>query len=336
MDGNECRVDMREVLARRRRALRRRRLRRTVIVASCAVLSLAAIFLFSPWGAWKSLFFAKESSGESQVQTAAQEEQAAVEEGAVGETAADEGREGEKRGGGEAEEAVSRGEKASDADPPVIAIVIDDTGGDISNLDRWLAVDAPLTFAVMPHCQASASTAERLYAAGYRIMMHIPTENDPPNSFSGTGQLSVGMGRETVFSTLDGDLSTVPHAGGINNHQGGRGCNDYQLMYYMCEWAKQRGLFVVDSDSSTHSQVTKAARDLGFPRRCNQVFIDHHNEPDTIREAMRRLAKIARQGGTAIGICHFHRPNTPSVVGEMIRTLRTEGINFAFVEDIHN
>ena len=217
-----------------------------------------------------------------------------------------------------------------------MAIVVDDTGGDMSNMERWLAVDAPITFAVMPHCQASAPAAERLFNAGFRIMMHIPTENDPPKSFSGTGQLSVGMSRDSVFATLDGDLATVPHVSGINNHQGGRGCNDYQLMRYMCEWARERGLFVVDSDNSTRSQVTKASQDLGFPRRRNQVFIDHHNEPDTIREAMRRLARIARQDGTSIGICHFHRPNTPSVVGEMIRTLRAEGINFAFVEDIHN
>lgn len=331
MYDNEFRVDMRKVLARRRRMLRRRRLRRTLFVVTCLAL-LTAFIVFSPWGLGKNLFFGRESEGDGAAGKAHP-----ADGGSPGDGIA---LLGDKDGGGPQSRNVdtlpSRKEKASHPQTPTVAIVVDDTGSDVANLERWLAVDAPVTFAVLPHCHASASTAERLYAAGFRIMMHIPTENDPPNSFSGIGQLSVGMSRDAVFATLDDDLATVPHATGINNHQGGRGCNDYRLMSYMCRWAKERGLFVVDSDSSTCSQVTRAAQELGLPRRRNQVFIDHHNEPDAIREAMRRLARIARQEGTAIGICHFHRPNTPSVVGEMIRTLRAEGINFAFVEDIHN
>lgn len=107
-------------------------------------------------------------------------------------------------------------------------------------------------------------------------------------------------------------------------------------MTFECQWAQERGLFVVDSDSSTSSKVTKAATSLGMPRRLNQLFIDHQNEPDYIRKIMRQLADMARRNGTAIGICHFHRPNTPTVVGEMVQTLKSEGIHFAFVQDIHN
>ena len=188
----------------------------------------------------------------------------------------------------------------------------------------------------MPYCAATTQLAEQLYQAGYRIMLHIPTELDPPHSYSGKGQLATGMDQATVFGTLDGDLASVPHVVGINNHQGGRGCNDLQLMTYECQWAQEHGLFVVDSDSSTSSKVTKAATSLGMPRRLNQVFIDHDNDPNYIRSAMRQLSDIARKNGTAIGICHFHRPNTPRIVGGMVRTLQAEGIHFAFVQDISN
>ncbi|WP_287154354.1 divergent polysaccharide deacetylase family protein [Candidatus Solincola tengchongensis] len=331
MEDREFRVDMRRVMARRRRMRRLRRLRWTCIAAGSLALLLVG-FLFSPWGPCRSVFFGRDSGEEA----AGGAEQGAAVTSPV--TAGEYRPEQEEGGTGESGQArePAREEKASIAEPPAVAIVVDDTGADVGNLERWLAVDAPLTFAVLPHCRDSASTADRLYYAGYRIMMHIPTENDPPHSYSGAGQLSVGMSREAVFATLDGDLATVPHAKGINNHQGGRGCNDYPLMYLMCEWARERGLYVVDSDSSTRSQVTRAAQELGFPRRRSQVFIDHQNEPEYIREAMRRMARIARQEGTAVGICHFHRPNTPSVVGEMIRELREEGIHFAFVEDIQN
>jgi hypothetical protein len=121
---------------------------------------------------------------------------------------------------------------------------------------------------------------------------------------------------------------------GMNNHQGGRGCDQLDLMTYEVEWAKSKGLFVVDSNSSVSSKVSQACVALGLPRRKNLVFIDHQNEPDYIRGAMRELAGLARKNGTAIGICHWHRPNTAAVVGEMINTLKAEGIHFAFARDI--
>jgi polysaccharide deacetylase 2 family uncharacterized protein YibQ len=324
VDEGEYKVDIEAVQHRRNRRLMWKKVRYVGILSLLAVLVLA--FLFSPWGPWRRAFYGPEETQE-----------AVGENRAEGEQAEEVSEAGEEESHNEVqEETGGKLEKASDPTPPTVAIVVDDTGLDTKNLERWLAIDAPITFAVMPYCVASRELSERLYGAGFRIMLHIPTENDPPNSFSGQGQLAVGMSYNTVFSTLDGDLATVPHVTGINNHQGGRGCNDLQLMTYECEWAQERGLYVVDSDSSTHSQVTAAATNLGFPRRANQVFIDHENEPGYIRSRMRQLANIARQEGTAIGICHFHRPNTPSIVGEMIRTLREEGIHFAFVQDIHN
>jgi polysaccharide deacetylase 2 family uncharacterized protein YibQ len=219
---------------------------------------------------------------------------------------------------------------------PAIALVIDDTGNSLTNLPLWLKIDVPLSFAVMPYPPLSQKLATEFHNAGFQIMMHIPTQNGPPNTFSGTGQLSLGMSRDTVFSTLDSDLAKVPYVTGVNNHQGGAGCDDLSLMTYECEWAKSKGFYVVDSASSNHSQVTKAATSLGMGKRLNEVFIDHQNDPAYIRNAMRELAGLAKKNGYAIGICHYHRPNTPTVVGEMIRTLKAEGINFVYVKDITN
>lgn len=302
-----------------------KRIRNLSIIAAI-IVAVIAVFLLSPLGPLGHLLFSDSNANPDQENSRPPNEPPPP-PGSDGQT-----------GPGSTVEAAdsSRMEMASDPSPPAVAIVVDDTGSNPENLEQWLAIDAPLTFAAMPYCVATPQLADTLYGTGFRIIMHIPTENDPPHSYSGHGQLSVGMSRETVFSTLDGDLAIVPHVTGINNHQGSRGCNDLQLMTYQCQWAQQRGFFVVDSDSSTHSQVTRAASGLGMPRRCNQVFIDHDNDPNYIRSAMRKLADIARKYGTAIGICHFHRPNTPRTVGEMIDTLRAEGINFAFVEDITN
>lgn len=302
-------------LAERRRRARRNR----TIAIIVAVLIIVVAIVLSPVGPLKGALYSKSSAKKTAVKAADQKDSKST-------TA--------KTAKSTTPAVPVHVEKKSNTTPPTIGIVVDDTGNVTDKLPLWTAIDAPLCFAVMPYPPLSQQLAEQLWQAGYVVMMHVPTDNAPPNSFSGTGQLATGMDRATVFSTLDSDITKVPHATGMNNHQGGRGCDQLDLMTYEVEWAKSKGLFVVDSNSSVSSKVTPACLALGLPKRLSEVFIDHQNEPDYIRGAMRELAGLARKNGTAIGICHWHRPNTATVVGEMIQTLKAEGIHFAFARDI--
>ncbi len=232
--------------------------------------------------------------------------------------------------------AVSRIEKAADLTGPTIGIIVEDAGENIDNLDQWSAIDAPLTFSILPRTSHSEGLSLKLYKAGYRIMMNVPTEGSPPYQISGEGQISGDMDQGTVFRVMDDDLTTVPQASGINNHEGQVGCADLQLMIWQAQWAKANNRFIVDSRTAKYSMVLPAAEALNVDRKYNQVFIDEHNDPDFIRVAMQRLANLAKSNGVAIGICSFPRSNTPATVGEMIKTLRQQGIHFAFVQDLHN
>jgi len=309
----------------REEARRRRMLRRLVPIVAIVVVLLVLVGLFGPWGPLKSVLF---GSDDSKTVSSAEQKARREKEQADSEAA--------KKKKEEAKKPKGPVQKKSDTKPPTVAIVVDDTGNTLEKLPLWLQIDAPLSFAVLPYTGPSAQLATEFHNAGYEVMLHIPTANAPPNSFSGQGQLASGMDRGTVFATLDADLTTVPFVTGINNHQGGAGCDDLQLMTYECEWAKQHGFYVVDSNSSIRPKVADAAVSLGLGHKKNQVFIDHQNDPNYIRGAMRELAGIARKNGTAIGICHYHRPNTAAVVGEMVNTLKAEGIHFAFARDINN
>ena len=300
---------------RRRRASRNRN-----ITIAAAVLVIVLAILLSPVGPLKGALYNTSSAKKQAVNAASRSQVKRVNT--------------VKTAKSTAPSVPVHQEKKSDPTPPAVGIVIDDTGNVTDKLPLWTAIDAPLSFSVMPYPPLCQQLAEQLWQSGYVIMMHIPTDNMPPNTFAGTGQLATGMDRATVFSTLASDVAKIPHVTGINNHMGGRGCDQLDLMTYEVEWAKSKGLFVVDSKSSVSSKVTKACLALGLPERNNLVFIDHQNEPDYIRGAMRQLADLARKNGTAIGICHWHRPNTATTVGEMIKTLKAEGIHFAFARDI--
>lgn len=54
-------------------------------------------------------------------------------------------------------------------------------------------------------------------------------------------------------------------------------------------------MFVVDSSSEAKDKVSLA----GMPHRKNEVFIDHQNDPNYVRNAMRKLAELAKKNGTA-------------------------------------
>jgi polysaccharide deacetylase 2 family uncharacterized protein YibQ len=316
LEENEARRHLQQRRAFRLEERRRRARRNRNIALAVSTTFIIVAIVISPWGPLKGMIYGKgRSSAEAESKHTARAETS--------------------RKPQFAEPVVPpHVEKKSNTTPPTIGIVVDDVGNVTDKLPLWTAIDAPLCFSVMPYPPLSQQLAEQLYQSGDVIMMHVPTDNAPPNSFSGKGQLATGMSRDTVFSTLDADVATVPHATGMNNHQGGRGCDQLDLMTYEVEWARSKDLFVVDSNSSVSSKVTQACLALGLGRRKNEVFIDHQNDPDYIRKAMRELADLARKNGTAIGICHWHRPNTATVVGEMIKTLKAEGIHFAFARDI--
>ncbi|HEY5527242.1 MAG TPA: divergent polysaccharide deacetylase family protein [Candidatus Anoxymicrobiaceae bacterium] len=320
-EEREDRQRLQERRAFRLEARKRRARRNRAIAIAVAIALIVTAVVISPWGPLKGVIYASKKAPNSVV--------AKITKTKFGSRSSTSPK-------STTPAAPAHYEKKSVTAAPAVAIVVDDTGNVTDKLPLWQAIDAPLSFAVMPYPPLCQTLAEQLYQSGYVIMMHVPTDNAPPNSFSGTGQLATGMDRQTVFSTLDSDVAKVPHVVGINNHQGGRGCDQVDIMTYEVEWAKSKGYYVVDSNSSLKSKVTQACLALGLPKRLNQVFLDHQNDPEYIRGAMRELAGIARKNGTAIGICHWHRPNTATVVGEMINTLRTEGIHFAFVRDITN
>jgi len=219
---------------------------------------------------------------------------------------------------------------------PTVAICVDDVGYGDDYLPEWLAIEAPLTFAILPYSAKATSDAQTLKDAGQHVLLHVPEENDPPHSFAGQGQVTVAMEQASVDQVLDADAAQSPGMVGLNNHQGGKAGNDIGLQRRVVDWARRHGVFVLDSNASSHPVAYIAAGEVGMPVRINNVFLDDKTDAQSIRDALRLLAAKARAWGTAIGICHFARPNTAAVMAEMIPVLQAEGIRFEFVSNVTN
>ncbi|MFQ5635085.1 MAG: divergent polysaccharide deacetylase family protein [Gammaproteobacteria bacterium] len=208
---------------------------------------------------------------------------------------------------------------------PRIALIIDDLGNMLVNSERAAALDGPVACAVLPHTPYARRIAERAHAAGKEVMLHLPLE--PVERFAPTsvGMIRIDTTRSQLSRILAIDLASVPHAVGLNNHQGSLLTrHPGHMNWLMAEISGRGDLFFVDSFTSESSVALRFAREHGVPSTRRDVFLDHTPTRAAIEEEFRRLQQIARSRGIAVGIGHPYTV-TLDYLEQAIPALRAEG-----------
>ena len=223
--------------------------------------------------------------------------------------------------------------------PPVgkggrVAIIVDDLGRGTQAAKQLLAIDEPVTFAVLPGEAQAADVARMAHAAGREVMLHTPME---PQGFPvvdpGDDALLTGQGDDELKVRLRALLDRVPHASGANNHMGSRFTEDERAMNAVMAVLKERGLFFIDSLTSSNSVAVEAARRAGVPVLRRDVFLDNVAEVGPITVELRRLAEKARRNGHAVGICHPY-PETLQALRQELPKLARQGVVFVKLSDL--
>ncbi len=214
--------------------------------------------------------------------------------------------------------------------PPAIArvaIIFDDAGGSIEDLAAIIALERPVTIAVLPGLRFSREVAEHSQAAGLEVFLHLPLEADDPTKAMGPGGIAMRMSDEEIAAAVRSGLKAVPGAVGVNNHMGSKGTADERVMRVVLGVVKERRLIWVDSVTSLRTVGTRLAGELGIPTASRQVFLDNEDEPEAIQAQVQRLIDVARRRGQAIAIGHAHR-RTAQVLREMLSEFDHAGIEF--------
>ncbi len=188
---------------------------------------------------------------------------------------------------------------------PKVAIVIDDIGYDRVISNKFLSLNVPVTFSVLPYSPFQDTIISRARAKGIDIMLHLPMEpNEYPLVNPGPGVLLTSMSPAQFISQLNKNLDNVPFIVGVNNHMGSRMTASSTHMYQVLSVLKQRKLFFIDSFTTVDSLSRSCARSLQIPFARRDVFLDHIQKPDFIRKQIKLLIRIANTYGEAIGIGH--------------------------------
>ncbi|MEA3428414.1 MAG: divergent polysaccharide deacetylase family protein [Thermodesulfobacteriota bacterium] len=188
-----------------------------------------------------------------------------------------------------------------------VAIIIDDIGYERRVAEKFLSLDAVLTFSVFPHAPFQQRIVRKARAKGIEIMLHLPMEPEEyPDVDPGPDALLTSMSPDELIDQLNKNLDAVPLIKGVNNHMGSKMTTESTRMYQIFSVLKKKGLFFVDSRTTSESICKPSARLLQVPFAERDVFLDHVQEADFIRRQIKELIRIAEVHGTAIGIAHPH------------------------------
>ncbi|MDQ7857978.1 MAG: divergent polysaccharide deacetylase family protein [Armatimonadota bacterium] len=205
------------------------------------------------------------------------------------------------------------------------AIIFDDAGGSLADVEGIIAIGRPVTMAVLPGLAFSSEVARRARAAGLEVLLHLPIEAIADNEKLGPGAVRVAMSDDEIREVVQSGLASVPGAIGVNNHMGSRGTADARVMRAVLEVVRERGLIFVDSRTTKDTVAEALAAAMGVRTARRHVFLDNDPDEAAIRSEVRRLIAVARERGEAVAIGHVQR-RTPRIIAGMLEEFDRQGV----------
>lgn len=215
-------------------------------------------------------------------------------------------------------------------DQPKIALIIDDIGFSRGQLEKFLEIGIPMTFAILPRLAKSHILAEEIHAQGHEVMLHQPMEPFNPRLDPGPGAVFVGDDPEKIISVIGENISDIPFVTGINNHMGSKFTACQKEMREALIAIKKKGLFFIDSLTTNQSTAYTTAKRLHIATACRNFFLDNNREESIILSQLNKLKTHAMNSGYAIGIGHPY-PETAKTIASFKSDLNTSDINLVHI-----
>ena len=216
------------------------------------------------------------------------------------------------------------------AQKPRISLIIDDIGANLSSAKWFLDLNIPITFAVLPRLCRSEEAATLIHDAGHEIMLHQPMEPNDRHIDPGPGALFVGYGSNKIVNIMEENISLIPFAAGVNNHMGSRFTRYSGEVFETLQVVKEKGLFFVDSLTTSHSKAYATARNLNMPAASRNVFLDNLLEESAIVHQLSLLKKCALRHGHSVGIGHPF-PETARAIRTFLKEPGDPGFTWVYV-----
>ena len=213
------------------------------------------------------------------------------------------------------------------------AIVIDDAGNNLKELDPFLSFPGSLTIAVLPSLPHSAEAARRIRAAGKEVILHQPMEavggQDP-----GPGAIYLRMGPAEIRAVLERNIAEVGPIVGMNNHQGSLITSDVTAMETILAVCREHDIYFLDSRTTVDTVVPAVAARMGIRIRERDVFVDNYQERAEMIRFIQEGFQKAEKKGSSVMIGHAWSSELASTLRELYPELIEQGFSLSTISRI--
>jgi hypothetical protein len=211
-----------------------------------------------------------------------------------------------------------------------LIFVIDDAGYSMKQLEAFLRLPFPLTISVLPCLPNSKKAAEAVLAADKELILHQPMQPSG-NQNPGPGVIKLGMKPDEIERIIGANLETVPGAVGMNNHMGSAATADLGIMDAVAMIAKKKGIYYLDSRTTSDSAVATAARREGIRYWERDVFLDNTPDRASITRAVEDGKKRSIKDRPAIMIGHVWSAELAQTLTDLYPQLIAEGFSLSTI-----
>lgn len=215
-----------------------------------------------------------------------------------------------------------------------VALVLDDWGYNLENLEMLRKIKQPVTLSVLPNLPYSQTIAEFSRGKNIEIILHLPLESYN-HSHMENDTICCNMKEDEIAEIFNEALVSVPYSRGISNHMGSRATEDKNVMSVIFGQMKKKEFFFLDSVVTKKTICRGLARKIGLKFAKRDVFLDNEDDKFYIKSQMEKLAELAKINGQAVGIGH-DRQLTLEVICEEMENLEKRGITFVFLSQLVN
>ncbi|MFQ3547190.1 MAG: divergent polysaccharide deacetylase family protein [Termitinemataceae bacterium] len=214
-----------------------------------------------------------------------------------------------------------------------IAIILDDAGNNLHELEPFLRFPGPLTIAVLPGLPYSVEAARRIRASGKEVILHQPMEAIGGQN-PGPSAIYAGMTEEEIWAILKKNVAEIGPVSGMNNHQGSKITADEQIMKTVLSFCRQHGLYYVDSRTTAETVVPAVAAKVGLQIRERDVFIDNIQEKAAMIRYIQEGLQKSEKKGAAVMIGHVWSSELAATLEELYPELIAQGFSLTTVSRI--
>ena len=204
-----------------------------------------------------------------------------------------------------------------------IAIVIDDIGNHQRDLEI-LNLPGQVTFSILPHTPYSQIFAERASKTHKELLLHVPMQALDKTKALGPGALTDTMTKSELQTTLGHALASLPQVKGVNNHMGSELTQRTEPMKWTMEVLKKRGLYFLDSRTTSQSEAQNVANLYGVANVSRHVFLDNNVTHSQLQHQLEELKSKAEHFNYAIAIAHPY-PETVAFLQQALPELQQQG-----------